>query len=107
MCLGLSGLSFLTMPCFELLLPFSTLSLGLSSDAVGLLEEEILPLLRRPAMLLLVLKPLTLGAKPTGRFGVELISPLSLLIGITLSAELGVLILLLLFRTPLASLFVF
>jgi len=53
----------------------------------------------------LELKPFTFGAKPVGRFGVELISPLSLLIGITLSDELGVLLsmLLLLLRTPLES----
>ena len=89
MCLGLRGLSFLTMPC----LPFSGLSQVLSVSLVlapGLLMDP----LRRPRILLLVcfvglvLKPLTLGTKPVGRFGVELMSPLSLLIGINRSAEL-------------------
>merc|ERR1712155_473796 len=51
----------------------------------------------------LELKPFTFGAKPDGRFGVELMSPLSLLIGIILSAELRVLLLLLLLAGAAAS----
>merc|ERR1712106_791243 len=85
MCFGLKGLNLRTIFCFELgasCFPF------LFSTTTGLLFVP----LRRPIILacFVGLNPLTFGANPPGRLGVALISPLSLLIGMILSAEFGV-----------------